>query len=159
MATYKTRTANLDETSRGRSSLRMTETEWENLDRIADHAGMRWLEWARDAVFSNRHLPKVEAVRKAIREALTDEKTGAIEPTDDAYDHAFVNQSRFFGDDDLDAIKGDLREVWAVDCGTFIARFGFSKRADGDSDPLMVIENRLKDGVHMAFAASYREEK
>jgi hypothetical protein len=26
-----------------------------------------------------------------------------------------------------------------------------------EADPLMVIENRLRDGIHMAFAASYSE--
>lgn len=158
MTTYKTRTANLGETTSGRTSLRMTNTEWDNLERLADDAGTRWLDWARQAVRENNHLPKVAAIRKSIREALIAEKTGRLESAAQVCDHPYVNQARFFGDDDLEAIKSDLREVWAVDCSSFIVRFGFNRLAKADSDPLMVIENRLRDGMHMAIAASYQDE-
>lgn len=157
MAAYKTRSAALDATATARTSLRMTESEWANIERLADAQGTGWLEWARQAVVEHPHLPKVQAVRKAIRLALTAQKSDDFDPTDEAYDHPFVNQSRFVNDEDLAPIKDGLREVWAVDCGTFVVRFGFNKLGDGSSDPLLIIENRMKDGMNMAFAASFGE--
>lgn len=153
--TYRTRTAAI--TGTGRTSLRMTTNEWNSIDRLADKAGLRWHDWARKSVSEAPNLPKVEAIRKAIRDELSAEKLDKLEPTDEAYDHDFVNQSRFVDDNDLEAIKNDFREIWAVDCGVFIVRYGFNKLAEADNDPLMIIENRLKDGIHMAFAASHRE--
>lgn len=157
MATHKVRTVNLG--GPGRTSLRMTEAEWTQVDRFAEINGVRWLEWAQDAVRESPRLPKVEAIRRAIRQALQNERAGTLEPAEEAFDHPFVNLSRFVDDTDLEAIKDDFQEVWAVDLDSVIIRFGFNRlAAPPESDPLMVIENKLRGSPHMAFAASFGAE-
>ena len=152
MTNFIARTAPFDATS-GRTSIRLSGSEWEDLDRIADESSMKWAEWAAEAIAAYPHLKKVAAIRKALQEALSAERLNPFEPTDEAFDHAYVKQSQFFDDSDLEHLKSHLREVWAVDCGGYIVRFGFNS-LNGPSDPLLLVESRMKDGVHMTFAAS-----
>lgn len=152
MTTLSTRTAALDPTS-GRTSIRLTAGEWSALDRIAQERGMKWAEWAAEAVVAFRHLKKAAAIRKALQEAISAERLDPLQPTDQAFDHVYVKQARFFDDNDLDHLKSHLSEVWAVDCGGYIVRFGFNK-LNSHSDPMLLVESRMKDGVHMTFTPS-----
>ena len=145
------RTAPLDTTS-GRTSIRLSSSEWEQLDRVADDCGLKWVEWAADAVATYPHLKKVAAIRKALNEAISAERLDPFKPTDEAFDHDYVKQARFFDDADLEHLKSHHREVWAVDCGGYIVRFGFNK-LNSRNDPMLLIESRMKDGVHMTFTA------
>lgn len=152
MTTYSMRTAALDSTG-GRTSIRLTAGEWAALDRITDENGMKWVEWAAEAVATYPHLKKAAAIRKALQEALSAERLDPLQPTDEAFDHEYVKQTRFFDDSDLENLKGHIREVWAVDCGGHIIRFGFNE-LNTPADPVLLIESRMKDGIHMTFAAS-----
>jgi len=157
MTTSSTRTAALGTTNE-RTSIRLTASEWAALDRIADERGMKWAGWAGEAVAAYPHLKKAAAIRKALQEARSAERLDPFQPTDEAFDHDYVKQARFFDDGDLEHLKSQLQEVWAVDCGGYIVRFGFNK-LNSPNDPLLLIESRLKDGVHMTFAASNGDDE
>ncbi len=152
MTTPSTRTAALGSTGE-RTSIRLTSGEWAALDRIADERGIKWVEWAAEAVATHPHLRKAAAIRKGLQEAISAERLDPFQPTDEAFDHEYVKRSKFFDDSDLENLKGHIREVWAVDCGGHIIRFGFNE-LNTPADPVLLIESRMKDGVHMTFAAS-----
>lgn len=154
--TSTTRTAALDATNR-RTSIRLTPQEWTDLDRIAYECGVKWVEWAAEAVAAHPNLKKAAAIRRALQEALSSERLDPFQPTDEAIDHEYVKQAQFFDDSDLEHLQSHLREVWAVDCGGYIVHFGFNK-LNTPNDPVLLIESRMKDGVHMTFSASNRED-
>jgi hypothetical protein len=68
--------------------------------------------------------------------------------------HPELNNCRFVPASDLEHMKNDFRESWAIDCGGFTIRLGFNELAHGDSDPIIIVENHAGDGLNLVHAAS-----
>ncbi|MGC3963422.1 MAG: hypothetical protein QM803_08885 [Rhodocyclaceae bacterium] len=148
---YKQRPIVLEEG--GRTNLRLTADEWREVEEVADATGLRWADWVRTALKVAPHVPRTEAIRKALRAHRAAMREGSAFD-EGAYEHPYIKASRFGDAKDMELIRADFEQQWAIDCGGFVARFGYN-RQNGPDDVMIYIDNQLKTGMDMAFARSF----
>lgn len=137
----------------------MTAHDWTLVELCAETAGMGWQEWATIAVDAEPGMMKSRAIRKRMRDCIKSFKLeGAPATLDAPEDHPYINGSRFIDGPDLNYIMAEhFRETWAIDCGGHVIRFGYNILNKDNTDPLMIVESKMNDGLHMTFAASNLE--
>ncbi|UCV07384.1 hypothetical protein [Dechloromonas denitrificans] len=160
-AQLKTRTAAV--TGTGRTTFRLDAATWEAIDKVADEAGMTWVEWATAAIAKRPHRSKAAAVRAALADSLLnrelskllddvdgDESETAASARDVGEDHPIIGTGYHRLDDQALQLELEGATITARD-GSFVGFeliVGYRDKSFGQ-EPFIAIKNRLHDAPHL----------
>ena len=160
-----TRTAQLSD--KGRTSLRFDADTWKQVDDIAAHAGMKWLDWARRAVQSRPDMSKAAAIRFALASEQAErhfaEATSRYAPGKVSLPalHPLVGQAYYRLDDEALQIELDAADITERDAAftSFELITGFRSKSFGDpQQPFLCIRNLLRDQLHLFIVLDHEGE-
>jgi len=150
----------------GRTTFRLDEATWAAIDKVADEAGMTWVEWAAKAVALRPHRSKAGAVRAALADYLLNQQLSALldgSEADDMQpdigeDHPIIGNGYYRLDDTALDLELDGATVVARDGSfeSFELIVGYRSKSFG-SEPFMAIKNRLRDARHLFIAPQVGE--
>lgn len=163
-AQLKTRTAAVSGT--GRTTFRLDVATWEAIDKVADQAGMTWVDWAVAAIAKRPHRSKAAAVRAALADSLLnrelskllddiegDESEKATGTRDVVEDHPIVGSGYHRLDDQALQLELEGATITARDASFigFELIVGYRDKSFGQ-EPFVAIKNRLHDAPHLFIA-------
>lgn len=160
-AQLKTRTAAVSGT--GRTTFRLDVATWDAIDKMADEAGMTWVEWVTAAIAKRPHRSKAAAVRAALADALLNRQLAELlDGLDDdndkvvtgeqdvGQDHPIIGNGYHRLDDHSLQIELEGATITTRD-GSFEGFeliVGYRDKSYG-GEPFVVIKNRLRDALHL----------
>ncbi len=157
----KTRTAAVSGT--GRTTFRLDAETWDAIDKVADEAGMTWVEWATAAIAKRPHRSKAAAVRAALADALLnrelaklldnldgDESGETIGTQEVEESHPIIGSGYHRLDDQALQLELEGATITVRD-GSFVGFeliVGYRDKSFG-REPFIAIKNRLHDAPHL----------
>lgn len=125
------------------TTIRLTESEWAQIDVLAEVAKETWQEWTNRTIKTEPRMKMTLAIRKAIRGSrVSVSSLGVVRDL----------PSRFLNDAEIDDMLANrFKETRVIDCGGHLVRFGFGSSPGEALRSVVLVESKMKNGIHTVF--------